>query len=62
VARAVVDMARAMGLTCVAEGVETATQFQVLRRLGVDAYQGWYFSRAIGAPEFRTLLGLGPLR
>jgi diguanylate cyclase (GGDEF)-like protein/PAS domain S-box-containing protein len=62
VARAVVDMARAMGRTCVAEGVETATQFQVLRRLGVDAYQGWYFSRAIGGPEFRALLGLGPLR
>jgi EAL domain-containing protein (putative c-di-GMP-specific phosphodiesterase class I) len=62
VARAVVDMARAMGRTCVAEGVETATQFQALRRLGVDAYQGWYFSRAIGGPEFRALLGLGPLR
>ncbi len=62
VARAVVDMARAMGLSCVAEGVETATQFQALRRLGVDAYQGWFFSRAVGGPEFRALLGLGPLR
>ncbi|MGH3935976.1 MAG: EAL domain-containing protein, partial [Pseudonocardiaceae bacterium] len=56
VARAVVDMARAMGRTCVAEGVETATQFQVLRQLGVDAYQGWFFSRAVGEPEFRELL------
>ncbi|MDQ4021741.1 MAG: EAL domain-containing protein [Actinomycetota bacterium] len=62
VARAVVDMVRAMGRTCVAEGVETATQFQVLRGLGVHAYQGWYFSRAVGGPEFRALLGLGPLR
>ncbi len=62
VARAVVDMARAMGRTCVAEGVETATQFQVLRGLGVDAYQGWLFSRAVGGPEFRALLQLGPLR
>ncbi|MGH3799919.1 MAG: putative bifunctional diguanylate cyclase/phosphodiesterase [Pseudonocardiaceae bacterium] len=56
VVRAVIDMARAMGRTCVAEGVETATQFQVLRGLGVDAYQGWLFSRAIGGPEFRELL------
>jgi diguanylate cyclase (GGDEF)-like protein/PAS domain S-box-containing protein len=62
VARAVVDMARAMGRTCVAEGVETETQFQVLRGLGVDAYQGWLFSRAVGGPEFRALLQLGPLR
>ncbi|MGH3963110.1 MAG: EAL domain-containing protein [Pseudonocardiaceae bacterium] len=56
VVRAVVDMARAMGRTCVAEGVETETQFQVLRGLGVDAYQGWLFSRAIPAPEFRESL------
>ncbi|RJQ80988.1 EAL domain-containing protein [Pseudonocardiaceae bacterium YIM PH 21723] len=61
VARAVVDMARAMGRSCVAEGVETATQFHVLRGVGVDAYQGWLFSRAIPAREFRTLLNLGPL-
>ncbi|MGH3754348.1 MAG: sensor domain-containing protein [Pseudonocardiaceae bacterium] len=62
VARAVIDMARAMGRTCVAEGVETETQFQALRGLGVDAYQGWLFSRAVGGPEFRALLQLGPLR
>ncbi|HEU0087140.1 MAG TPA: EAL domain-containing protein, partial [Pseudonocardiaceae bacterium] len=61
VARAVVDMARAMGRSCVAEGVETATQFQVLRQLGVDAFQGWLFSRAVNAPEFRALLALGSL-
>jgi diguanylate cyclase (GGDEF)-like protein/PAS domain S-box-containing protein len=62
VARAVVDMAHTMGRTCIAEGVETATQFQVLQELGLDAYQGWLFSRAISGPEFRALLGLGPLR
>src|SRR5436189_516365 len=45
VARAVVDMARAMGRQCVAEGVETATQFHVLSGVGVDYYQGWLFSR-----------------
>jgi EAL domain-containing protein (putative c-di-GMP-specific phosphodiesterase class I) len=60
VARAVVDMSRAMGRVCVAEGVETATQFQVLRGLGVDAYQGWLFSRALPAPEFRALLASPP--
>ncbi|MGB9281442.1 MAG: EAL domain-containing protein [Pseudonocardiaceae bacterium] len=61
VVRAVVDMARAMGRVCVAECVETADQFQVLRDLGVDAYQGWLFSRAVPAPQFRELLTRGPL-
>jgi len=61
VVRAVVDMVRALGRVCVAEGVETAAQFQALRGLGVDAYQGWLFSRSVPAPEFRELLRSGPL-
>jgi diguanylate cyclase (GGDEF)-like protein/PAS domain S-box-containing protein len=61
VARAVVDMARAMNRSCVAEGVETAQQFHVLRGMGVDAYQGWLFSRPVPAPEFRAVIALGPL-
>jgi diguanylate cyclase (GGDEF)-like protein/PAS domain S-box-containing protein len=61
VANAVVDMSRAMGRSCVAEGVETATQFHVLRGMGVDAYQGWLFSKALPAKEFRALAARGPL-
>ncbi|MEV4319206.1 EAL domain-containing protein [Actinocrispum sp. NPDC049592] len=61
VARAVVDLARAMGRSCVAEGVETEKQFEMLRDVGVEAYQGWLLSRAIPPEEFRALLELGPL-
>jgi diguanylate cyclase (GGDEF)-like protein/PAS domain S-box-containing protein len=61
VASAVVDMSRAMGRSCVAEGVETATQFHVLRGMGVDAYQGWLFSKAVPARDFRAQLGTGVL-
>jgi diguanylate cyclase (GGDEF)-like protein/PAS domain S-box-containing protein len=61
VASAVVDMSRAMGRVCVAEGVENATQFHVLRGMGVDAYQGWLFSKAIPVKSFRELLERGPL-
>ncbi|MEU4740062.1 EAL domain-containing protein [Actinosynnema sp. NPDC023658] len=61
VAAAVVDMARAMDRKCVAEGVETATQFHVLRGMGVDTYQGWLFSRPVPPKEFRAVLALGPL-
>ena len=61
VVRAVVEMAHAMGRVCIAEGVETAAQLQMLRGLGVDAYQGWLFSRALPAADFRALLQRGPL-
>jgi diguanylate cyclase (GGDEF)-like protein/PAS domain S-box-containing protein len=61
VASAVVDMARAMGRSCVAEGVETATQFHVLRGMGVDAYQGWLFSRAVPVGLFHDQLAQGSL-
>ncbi|WP_255621275.1 bifunctional diguanylate cyclase/phosphodiesterase [Pseudonocardia sp. DSM 110487] len=61
VARAVVDMARAMGRTTVAEGVETAEQFHVLRGIGVDAYQGWLFSRPLRSAGVRDILARGRL-
>jgi diguanylate cyclase (GGDEF)-like protein/PAS domain S-box-containing protein len=61
VVRALVDMARAMGRTCVAEGVETESQFHVLRSFGLEAYQGWLLSKAIPAEEFRELLKNGAL-
>ena len=59
VARAVVDMAHAMGRYTVAEGVETAEQFHVLRGIGVDAYQGWLFSRPLPPWQLRDLLAGG---
>jgi diguanylate cyclase (GGDEF)-like protein/PAS domain S-box-containing protein len=61
VVRAVVDIARAMGRSCVAEGVERASQFHVLRGLNVDAYQGWLFSKAVTGPAMRELLAGGRL-
>jgi diguanylate cyclase (GGDEF)-like protein/PAS domain S-box-containing protein len=61
VVRALVDMARAMGRTCVAEGVETESQFHVLRSFGVEAYQGWLLSKPLPAKEFRELLRMGPV-
>ncbi|MHA6797844.1 putative bifunctional diguanylate cyclase/phosphodiesterase [Bounagaea algeriensis] len=61
IARAVVDMAHAMGRACVAEGVETPTQFRLLDELGVDVFQGFLFSRPLAPDDFRALLNRGPL-
>ena len=41
---ATVEMARALGMTVVAEGVETAAQLEVLQRLGCDYAQGYHFA------------------
>lgn len=59
--QAIIDMTHALGRQCIAEGVETAGQFHILSDLGVDAYQGWLFARAMPEPEFATLLDHTPL-
>jgi EAL domain-containing protein (putative c-di-GMP-specific phosphodiesterase class I) len=46
VVRAILNLAHSLGLSTVAEGVESAEQAEVLRRLGCDAAQGWHFERA----------------
>jgi EAL domain-containing protein (putative c-di-GMP-specific phosphodiesterase class I) len=61
VARAVVDIAKAMGRSTVAEGVETGDQHRVLRDIGVDAFQGWFFARSLPPWRLRDLLAGGRL-
>lgn len=61
IARAVRNMAHAMGRTCVAEGVETTSQLRLLNFLEMDNYQGFLFSPPVSAHEFRALLSGGPL-
>lgn len=44
---AIVNMARALALRIVAEGVETQEQLNILRALGCDEYQGYLHSHAM---------------
>jgi EAL domain-containing protein (putative c-di-GMP-specific phosphodiesterase class I) len=48
---AVVGLGQGLGLTTVAEGVETLEQAEMLRWLGCELAQGWYFRRAVPAAE-----------
>ena len=61
VVRGIIDMARGMNVTTIAEGVETAVQVEVLRELGCQYAQGYGFSRPVSARRCRALLdAMGP--
>ncbi|MDN5920813.1 MAG: bifunctional diguanylate cyclase/phosphodiesterase, partial [Pseudonocardia sp.] len=53
---ALIDLAHTLGLTVVAESVETAEQADRLHALGCDVGQGWYFARPGPAGSVRRLL------
>lgn len=48
--QSVMQLAKAMELVVVAEGVETAEQATTLRKLGCDLGQGYYFARPMNFP------------
>jgi EAL domain-containing protein (putative c-di-GMP-specific phosphodiesterase class I) len=56
IVRATVSVARGLGLTVVAEGVETDHQAATLRALGVDRAQGFLFARPMPLAALRTWL------
>jgi diguanylate cyclase (GGDEF)-like protein len=51
-----VELAHAIGMRVVAEGVETAGQLSELRRIGCDVVQGWYIARPAIAAEVEELM------
>jgi diguanylate cyclase (GGDEF)-like protein len=56
IVRAIVSLAHNLRLKVVAEGVETSDQLELLRSLGCDQYQGFWFSPAVPAAKFAELL------
>lgn len=59
IVRSTIELGHNLGLTVVAEGVETEHELAQLRRFGCDAAQGFLFARPMSAPAFeRWLSGL----
>jgi diguanylate cyclase (GGDEF)-like protein len=56
IVKAIISLAHNLRLRVVAEGVETREQFEFLRDLGCDQYQGYYCSPAVPPAKFVELL------
>lgn len=52
IAKTIIAMAQALGLSTVAEGVETSAQRELMRELGCEQIQGYFFSRPLAADDF----------
>ncbi|MBK5959637.1 hypothetical protein CCR97_15695 [Rhodoplanes elegans] len=57
--QAIVALGRALGLSVLAEGVETEEQRLLLRLAGCDEMQGYLFARPMPAAAFREMMGRG---
>jgi diguanylate cyclase len=55
IAEALIRISHGLGLTAVAEGVETAEQAAVLSRLGYRYLQGYHYGRPVADPDFELV-------
>lgn len=54
--RMIISLANNLGLTVIAEGVETEAQLAYLEKCRCDQMQGYYFSKPVQAEEFEQIL------
>lgn len=58
IVRATIFMAKALGLSTVAEGVESKEQVKLLKDIGCDLIQGYYYSKPLPKEELITFLNM----
>ncbi len=56
IVQSMIEMAHRLGLSVIAEGVETEAQLNHLRKYRCDMVQGFWFSKPVYAKEFEKLL------
>ncbi len=56
IAGTIVSLGQSLGLTVIAEGVETIPQQQFLASIGCMAFQGFFFARPLPSHDFETLV------
>jgi EAL domain-containing protein (putative c-di-GMP-specific phosphodiesterase class I) len=60
IAQAIISMGKALGMTVVAEGVETSEQEMFLRGHGCDEMQGFLFSKPVPPEQLADMLRPAP--
>ena len=56
----IIELGHALGLRCVAEGVETVEQHWIAKQFGCEEVQGYLFARPFPRAEFEALLATMP--
>jgi diguanylate cyclase (GGDEF)-like protein/PAS domain S-box-containing protein len=56
IVRSVIQMAESLDLQCIAEGIETQAQLDIVTKLGCELAQGYLFSRPVSAETFTDIL------
>lgn len=59
VVRTIINLSRDLGISTVAEGVETTTELEMIAALGCDFYQGYLLARPIPGAQLAELLCSG---
>ncbi|MBD5469710.1 MAG: EAL domain-containing protein [Lachnospiraceae bacterium] len=52
--KSIVDLSGELHMKTIAEGVETEEQFEFLKGVGCDIYQGYYFSKPMSVADFEA--------
>jgi EAL domain-containing protein (putative c-di-GMP-specific phosphodiesterase class I) len=60
IVRTIIDMAHTLGFIVIAEGVETEAQAKLLRKLGCEQAQGYFFARPMPDADLRKFLSTCP--
>ena len=60
ITRGIIELAHAIGLTVIAEGVETEAELAQLRSIGCDVVQGYLFQKPVNAESFFEAVATPP--
>jgi diguanylate cyclase (GGDEF)-like protein/PAS domain S-box-containing protein len=56
IVRTIINLAHSLGMTAIAEGVETREVLDALELMGCDQVQGYYFAKPVSAADFEVFI------